>query len=130
MQLIVLHSQYMNIPDQIHFDRLDPDDFEFQHWLLTAQASTLCEVSALIERTLKDETQKFRKRSRLRARHAKGKALVEAIHKQLQSRIVDCETRASKMQVVYDMHVFSTATSRWSSRRRTSRSVHVNKSMP
>ena len=45
----------MNIPGQIHFDALGPDDFEFKKWLVTAESENLWEVWALIAQKLKEK---------------------------------------------------------------------------
>ena len=119
----------MNIPDQIHFDALDPDDFQFQHWLVTAESETLWEVWALITKKLKEEKDDLENLLRdaldrdvvidiapCRTRLDKGKALDRMIKKQLIARLPYCKRGAFKMQSSHDTSVFLTSNSRWGRR--------------
>ena len=120
----------MNIPDQIHFDALDPDDFEFQHWLRTAEAERLWETSTLIAQQLKTEKEQLvhlLRKSRFdlepcRDKLEKGKALVRMIRDELFARRPNCERRVFKMEASHDIHVLLTSNNRcgWGSRRRKS----------
>ena len=121
----------MNLPDQIHFDALDPDDFEFQHWLRTAEAERLWETSTLIAEQFEAEKSQLLdllRQGRLdlkpcRDRFGKGKALLMIIRDELFARRPNCERRVFKMEASHDTHVLLTSNNRcrWGARRGKSR---------
>ena len=117
----------MNIPDQIHFDALDPDGFEFKKWLVSAEAENLWEVWALVAQKLKEEKDELVNLLRAnsdvvydfepcRTRLDKGHALLKVIRVQLSARRPDCERRAFKMEASHHTSVFFTSNSRWGRR--------------
>ena len=117
----------MDIPDQIHFDALDPEDFELQHWLATEESENLWQVSTLIEQRLKKEKKELEHLLRAnchvvydlapcRTRLENGHTLLNMIRMQLGTRRPDCEMRAFKMEASHDIFVCITSNSRWGRR--------------
>ena len=104
----------MNVPDQTHFDQLDPGDFEFQNGLRAAKSENLCEVSTLIEERLQAEKGElvYLLRASLGEydlalvyqRLQKGKVLIEATRDRLCARFQNrtgCERRGFKIEASF-----------------------------
>ena len=117
----------MNIPDQIHFDALDPDDFELQHWLATTESENLFWLRDGIAQQMKE---KLRELVKLRIANPdvlydtlhfenwrdRGNNLLKMIRVQLDARRPYCEMRAFKMEASHDTNVVLTSKSRWGRR--------------